>query len=190
MSTASHEVAKQQALLTPVAPAGDEQRVEAILEMARQHLGFIPDGLRLYSLSPTLLETFFTNVGYFRAGTRLSPVLTTMIRYLISSKSECRFCIDMNEGFLDQMGVDIDTARAARTNPALAPVAENERVLLDIALRTVIDPDSVNQADIDAAHAEGWSDHDIFDAAAQASNNRAFNYLLRTFKIEQQGVFG
>lgn len=189
MSTASHEVINQQALVSPIAPAGEEQRVEAVLEMAKQHLGFIPDGLRLYSLSPTLLETFFTNVGYFQGGTKLSPVLTTMIRYLVSSKSECHFCIDMNEGFLDQMGVDIDTARAARIDLAKAPVAENERVLLDIALRTVNDPDSVNQADMDAAHAEGWSDHDIFDASAQASNNRAFNYLLRTFNIEQQGVF-
>jgi len=190
MSTASHEVINQQPLLSPIAPAGEEQRVEAVLEMANQHLGFIPDGLRLYSLSPTLLETFFTNVGYFQGGTKLSPVLTTMIRYLVSSKSECHFCIDLNEGFLDQMGVDIDTARAARTNLAMAPVADNERILLDIALRTVNNPDSVSQIDIEAAHAAGWSDHDIFDAAAQASNNRAFNYLLRTFKIERQGVFG
>ncbi len=61
--------------------------------------------------------------------------------------------------------------------------------MLDIALRTINDPDSVSQTDIDAAHAQGWSDHDIFDASAQASNNRAFNYLLRTFNIEKQGVF-
>jgi len=189
MSTAKNEVLKQAALLSPIAPKGEEQRVEAVLEMANQHLGFIPDGLRLYSLSPTLLETFFTNVGYFQGGTNLSPVLTTMIRYLVSSKSECHFCIDMNEGFLDQMGVDIDTARAARTDLAKAPVAENERILLDIALRTVNDPDSVTQTDMDTAHTAGWSDHEIFDAAAQATNNRAFNYLLRTFNIEQQGVF-
>ena len=176
-------------LLSPQAPKGDEQRVEAILNMAEQHMGFIPDGLRLYSLSPTLLETFFTNVGYFQGGTNLSPILTTMIRYLVSSTSGCNFCIDLNEGFLSQLGVDLDTARAARKDVALAPIKENERILLDIALRTINDPDSVTQNDIDAAHAQGWTDHDIFDASAQASNNRAFNYLLRTFNIEQQGVF-
>jgi len=190
MSTAIHkQEVNLQPLLSPQAPAGEEQRVETILEMAKQHLGFIPDGLRLYSLSPTLLETFFTNIGYFQGGTKLSPLLTTMIRYLVSSKSECHFCIDMNEGFLNQMGVDLDTARAARDDINVAPVSSNERILLDIALRTINDPDSVTQADIDAAHAEGWTDHDIFDASAQATSNRAFNYLLRTFNIEQQGVF-
>jgi len=189
MSTVSYDVIKQQPLLQPTAPLGEEQKVDAILNMAKEHLGFIPDGLRLFSLSPTLLETFFTNIGYFRSGTNLSPVLTTMIRYLVSSKAECHFCIDLNEGFLDQMGVDLDTARASLADITKAPVADNERILLDIALRTINDPDSVNQNDIDEAHAQGWSDHDIFDASAQASNNRAFNYLLRTFKIEQQGVF-
>jgi len=189
MSTASNEVINQQALLTPVAPKGEELRVDAIFNMAEEYLGFVPDGLRLFSLSPTLLETFFTNVGYFREGTNLSPVLTTMIRYLVSSKAKCQFCIDLNEGFLDQMGVDIDVAREARSNLAMAPVADNEYILLDIALRTVNDPDSVSKADIDAAHAQGWSDHEIFDAAAQATNNRSFNYLLRTFNIEHQGVF-
>jgi len=189
MSTASKEVLNQAALVSPTAPAGEEQRVQAILDMAEEYLGFVPDGLKLFSLSPTLMETFFTNVGYFRSGTNLSPVLTTMIRYLVSSKAKCNFCIDMNEGFLDQMGIDIDIARAARNDLGKAPVADNEHILLDIALRTINDPDSVNQADMEAAHAEGWSDHDIFDAAAQASNNRAFNYLLRTFNIEQQGVF-
>lgn len=178
-----------QPLLQPAAPAGEEERVATIFHMAEQHLGFVPDGLRLYSISPPLLETFFTTVGYFRNGTSLSPVLTTMIRYLVSSAAECRFCIDLNEGFLDHLGIDINRARRARDDLSQAPVADNERILLDIALRSVSDPHSVDQADIDAAHAQGWDDRAIFDAVAQATSNRAFNYLLRTFNVEQQGVF-
>lgn len=189
MSTTRQQVMHSTPLLYPVAPAGEEQRVEAIFAMARQHLGFIPDGLRLYSFSPPLLETFFANVGYFRNGTSLSPLLTTMIRYLVSAGANCQFCIDLNEGFLDQLGVDLDTARAARDNPALAPLDAREHVLLDIALRAINDPEGVGASDIDAARAQGWSDREIFDAAAQAVNNRAFNSMLRTFKIEQQGAF-
>ncbi len=189
MNTTNPNIANEAPLLTPQAPVGEEQRVEAVLDMAKQHMGFIPDGLRLYSLSPTLLETFFTNVGYFQGETNLSPILTTMIRYLVSAKSKCHFCIDLNEGFLTQLGVNLDTARATRIDQSKAPIADNEHILLDIALRTINDPDSVSKEDIDKAHAQGWSDHDIFDASAQASSNRAFNYLLRTFNIEQQGVF-
>lgn len=189
MNTTKQQIMDEQPLMTPVAPAGEEQRVEAILDMAREHLGFVPDGLRMYSFSPTLLETFFTNVGYFRGETSLPAVLTTMIRYLVSSEANCNFCIDMNEGFLVNMGVDLDRVRAARKDPSAAPLDERERVLLDIALRSVSDPLNVSHTDIDAARAHGWSDREIFDAVAQATNNRAFNNLLRTFNIERQGVF-
>ena len=57
MNTVSQDVMTQeQPLITPFVPAGEEQRVEAILDMAREHLGFVPDGLRLYTISPPLLE--------------------------------------------------------------------------------------------------------------------------------------
>lgn len=41
----------QTALVNPVAPAGEEEKVASILGAIKQHLGFVPDGLRLYSFS-------------------------------------------------------------------------------------------------------------------------------------------
>jgi len=178
-----------QPLLTPQPPAGEEARVAAAFGPVEQRVGFVPDGLRLYSFSPPLLESFLANIGYFNSGERLSPVLMTMIRYLVSSGAKCSFCIDLNEGFLANMGVDLDRARAARANPDAAPVPDREKPLLKLALKAVTDPESVSGADIAAARTQGWSDRDIFDVVAQAASNRAFNYVLRTFKVEQQGVF-
>lgn len=177
-------------LLQPRPPAGEEARVQGVLDAVQEHLGFVPDGLRLYSVSPGLLEAFVANVSYFRNGTPLSPVLTAMIRYLVSWRTGCQFCIDLNEGFLTQMGVDLDAVRAARTNPDSAPVEERERPLLALALKAVENPGAIEAADLDAARAEGWSDRHLFDAVVQAANNRAFNLVLRTFKVEHQGVFG
>ena len=179
----------EQPLLTPQPPAGDEAKVAAILDAVQQNLGFVPDGLRLYSISPPLLEAFIANISYFRGGTNLPPALTTMIRYLVSAKAHCQFCIDLNEGFLVHLGVDLDRARMARNNPDLAPLQERERLLLKLALRAVDNPDGISAVDLDAARAQGWDDRGIFDAVVQAANNRAFNHVLRTFKVEAQGVF-
>jgi alkylhydroperoxidase family enzyme len=178
-----------QPLLTPQPPAGEEARVAATLGAIEQRLGFVPDGLRLFGISPPLLESYVSNIGYFNSGERLSPVLMTMIRYLVSSNAKCSFCIDLNEGFLENMGVDVDQARAARDDLEAAPVAEHEMPLLRLAIKSVTHPDSTTQADLDAARAHGWSDRDIFDVVAQAASNRAFNYVMRTFHVEQQGVF-
>ncbi len=183
--TISHE----KPLITPTVPAGDEARVAAILDGVKQHLGFIPDGLRLYTLSPPLLETFVGNVGYFNGGSRLQPRLMAMIRYLVSWQSKCQFCIDMNEGFLTSMGLSLDEIRATRANSETAPLPDNEMALLRIALKAVDHPESVNHADLEKARAHGWQDRDIFDAVAQATSNRAFNLLLRTFNVEHQGAF-
>lgn len=180
---------KPLALLTPRAPAGDEARVAATFSAIEQHIGFVPDALRLYSFSPPLLENFVANIGYFNSGERLSPSLMAMIRYYVSSDAKCSFCIDLNEGFLSNMGVDLDKVRAAKGKPDAAPLSEKEKPLLKIALKSVTDPESVNQADITLARNQGWSDRDIFDVVAQAASNRALNYVLRSFKIEHQGVY-
>lgn len=178
-----------QPLLTPRPPAGEEARVAAVLDAVQQSLGFIPDGLRLYSISPPLLEAFVANISYFRGGSELPPVLTTMIRYLVSAQAKCHFCIDLNESVLVHLGVDLDRARLALAAPDLAPLQERERLLLKLALRAVNAPDAIAAVDLDAARAEGWNDRHIFDAVVQAANNRAFNNVLRTFKVEAQGVF-
>ncbi|MCM2306728.1 MAG: hypothetical protein NDI91_04570 [Sulfuritalea sp.] len=185
----NHKSDEAQALLAPRPPLGEEARVAAIFGAIEQQLGFVPDGLRLYSLSPPLLEAFVANIAYFRGGTSLSPILTTMIRYLVSADAGCQFCIDLNEGFLSNLHVDLDRARKARNNPALAPVTEREMPILQLALRAVEAPDDIAAEDLQVARNLGWSDREIFDAVVQAANNRAFNYVLRTFKIERQGVF-
>lgn len=177
-------------LIFPQAPAEDEQRVSAIFAAVQARIGFIPDGLRLYSLSPPLLETFVGNVSYFNGGgTGLSPELTAMIRYLVSWQSGCRFCVDMNEGILVNLGKDLDSVRAARINPDVAPLSDKDKALLKLALKGVNSPEFVNKDDLDQARQHGWRERDLFDAVAQAASNRAFNIVLRTFKIEQQGAF-
>ena len=176
-------------LLNPHPPAGQEARVEAVYQAIQKKIGFVPDGLRLYGFSPALLESFVGNISYFNSGERLSPALMAMIRYVVSSDAQCNFCIDMNEGFLTNMGFDLDAVRAARANLDLAPFSAEEKILLKLAAQSVSDPDSVNEHAIEEAKATGWSERDIFDAVAQAASNRAFTYVLRAFKVDAQGTF-
>lgn len=176
-------------LLIPSTPAGQEETVSTVFAQIREELGFVPDAIRLYSISPPLMEAFLGYVMYFRGHERLSQVLTAMIRYLVSERARCQFCIDLNEGFLTRLGVDLDAVRAARVDLDQAPVDERERVLLRIAVTAMERPDDIGESDMRAARDAGWTDRDIFDAVAQAASNRSLNLILRTFKVEQQGSF-
>lgn len=111
-----------------------------------------------------------------------------MTRYLVSPEANCTFCIDMNEGFLANMGIDLEQVRAARNHPELAPVDNKEKALMLLALKSVEAPEEVSLSDIQSVRDLGWSDREIFDVIVQANNNRAFNNILRTFNIEHQGV--
>jgi alkylhydroperoxidase family enzyme len=177
-------------LIDPVPPLGEEARAEAVFAAVAKGFGFVPDGLRLYGISPPLLETFVGTVGYFHSAAGGLPAeLATIIRYLLSSRAGCAFCIDMNEARLVAMGHDLDTLRAARSNPEAAPVKDAERPLVRLALKAVSNPDGVTAADLDAARKEGWPDRVLFDTVALAANNTAFTTLLRTFKVHQQGAW-
>jgi len=179
------------ALINPTVNSEDQAKVKAIFDQVEAQMGFVPDGLKLYSISPPLLESFVGNVGYFMTHKTLSPELLAMIRYLISNDAHCRFCIDFNASLLiNKLGKSQDQLNAATENPDNSPLTSNEIILLKIALASIENPEKVTKEDLDKARAAGYSDRDLFDAVAIAANNKAFTHLLRTFKVEQQGVFG
>ncbi|MFK5915116.1 MAG: hypothetical protein QM484_12150 [Woeseiaceae bacterium] len=180
----------EQALIYPQAPLGEEEKVKGILENIEKHLGFVPDGLRLFSISPPLLETMMGNIGYFSmGGTQLSPILTAMIRYQISSDAGCSFCIDLNEGFLSNLGLDLDEVRASQNKPEAAPLNDKEKALLLFAVKSIQNPNDIDEIEMTKVRKQGWSDREIFDAVAQAANNKAFIFILKTFNVSHQGIY-
>lgn len=176
-------------LITPTVSAEDTKKVNAIFKGIEDHLGFVPDGLRLYSISPPILETFVNTIGYFMSHPDLSQDLLAMIRYLVSSKANCSFCIDFNEAILLNLGKTPEQLTAARKDPTNAPLTTDEIVLLQIALAAINNPDGVDSDDIESAKAAGFTERNIFDAVIMASNNKALTHVLRTFKVKQQGAF-
>ena len=177
------------ALLNPAPPQGQEERINAVFKMAEEMIGFVPAGMRLYGVSPDLLELFAGTVGYFRKGTRLSAVLTTMIRYLVSEQARCNFCVELNEVLLEGMGIDMNQARAAIHDVNKAPLEEKEKILLKLALNAVSDKPSETEKLINTARDAHWGEREIFDAVVQATSNRAFNMVLKTFNIQDQTAF-
>lgn len=178
---------KDNVLINITPPVADQKQVESIFAKIEESLGFVPDGLRLYGVSPALLKSFVTAIGYFRSQERLSQELLATIRYLTANRNHCAFCIDFNEAILLQLGKNRDQLRAAREDVDKAPLPNNEKALLKFALAALDNPSSTGPDDIANVKTHGWSDRDLFDAVFVAANNRAFTTVLKTFGIERQG---
>ena len=178
------------ALINPTISSEDQPKVDAIFAHVNEQLGFVPDGLKLYSISPPLLESFVGSVGYFMGHKTLSQQLLAMIRYLVSSTESCHFCIDFNAALLiNKLGKTQDQLDATKKDLNNAPLESNEIILLKIALASIDAPEHITKDDMDKARKGGFSDRDLFDAVAVAANNRALTQILRTFKVEHQGTF-
>ncbi len=180
----------EKVLIDPVVPEKEARLVEKIFAGIEERVGFVPAGLRLYAISPPLLQAFVSNVGYFMGHERMSQKLLAFVRYLVSSEANCRFCIDYNASILMQLGVSAEQLQAAQTDVDAAPLEKSEKALLKIALAAVNAPEAVSAEDIAAARALGWTERDVFDVVAGAASNKAFTQVLRTFKVEDQAAFG
>ena len=179
------------ALINPQPPVGNEEKVAGILKHVEANMGLVPDGIRMFGVSPVLLESMMGNVAYFMGHEELRQDLLWTIRYLNSEEVKCDFCISFTAGMLmNNLGKTAEDLQAAKENPDNAPLTDNEKVLLKIALASCDNPEGVSGDDIQKARDVGYSEQNIFDAVAAAVNNRAFTYLLRTFKVHEiQGSF-
>jgi len=186
MSTNHHSTAR----IDLVPPAEDQHRVEQVMAPYIEMLGRAPGGLRMMGVSPTLLEHYAGTIGYYMGHQRLGQPLLTFIRYLVSWQGDCSYCIDLNESFLLNAGLDLDAVRATRDHPEQAPLDDRDRALLLLALDAVDRPEAVTSERIESLRAQDWSDRDMLDAIWHANLNRAFGRTAESFGLSPDNFVG
>lgn len=171
--------------ITP--PSEDVIKVEAIMAPYKEMLGRAPGGLQLLGVSPPILEHYAATIGYYMSHPTLTQPLLTFIRYLVSWRGDCAYCVDLNEAFLIGAGLDLDVIRATRSDPSKAPLDDQEKAMLLIAIDAVDRPESVTPDRLDQLRDQGWRDRDILDAVWHATLNRAFGRTAETFGLPPDG---
>jgi len=172
-------------MISTVSPDQANGGVAQVYGQIEQVFGRVPNGMRLFSSSPALLEQNWQQLGYYMQHPRLSFSLLAFIRMLVSERHECEYCIGMNESLLINMaGFSAEDVLAARCNPADAPLPENEKAMLLTVLKTVEAPKALDKADLDRLRALGWEDGDILDAVYHGARNVAADIMFNAFKVE------
>jgi len=177
-------------LMQPTPPAGEEEAVKKMLVTAEEVMGFIPDPLLLMGVSPGILAEFTEFLGHYESHPRLNSNLLALMRYLVAAKNDCKYCVTTSEGIMIERGMDLDDLRAAQEDPSTIPLPENEKALLLLVLKMVLNSDEVEAADLEIAYANGWDDKDIYEAANYTVRNFAVDLLLKALKVDGQGAYG
>ena len=176
-------------LIQPKSPKGEEESVQKMLDKANDIMGFIPDPLLLMAMSPKILDEFTEFLGQYESHPRLNSNLIAIMRYLVAAKNDCKFCVSTTEALMIQNGMELEDLRKAQDDPSSLPLPENEKVLLLLVIKMVLDPDSVEVTDLQLAYQHEWTDRDIYEAANYTVRNYAVDLLLKAYKVNGQGAF-
>lgn len=172
-------------LIQTVSPQHASGPVAAVYGEIEQALGQVPNGMQLFSASPTLLGQQWQQLGYYMQHPTLSFPLLATIRLLCSTEHECDYCVGFNSMLLvNHAGWNLDQVAATKRDPGAAPLSPKEIALLRFVLKSVRTPKSASEAEVAALRALGWDESDIFDAVAHGARNVAIDIIFNTFKVQ------
>jgi uncharacterized peroxidase-related enzyme len=149
-------------------PAEDElpQEVLDLWAPSLEKLGFVPNVLRLYALRPSHLLAW--NAHYeeaMKGESGLTKVEREMIAVVVSVANDCAYCMSAHSAALRKLTRDAALADAIAADHTTAPVEPRVRAMLDYAVKLTLRIKEVDESDVDALRAAGWSDEDVMDIA-------------------------
>jgi len=170
--------------IPPVEEASDD--VKEIFAEIESMMGHVPNGLKLWSVSPRALKAQWAGIKSVMSRPKEEQKLYAIIRYLASDENGCTYCIGLNGGMLMNFyGVTQDELIAMQKAPSSAPLDKKNKALLVFAMKAIKDADSVNSEDIALLTKLGVSEEEMLNIVLAASHMFVVNTLFKTFKVEQ-----
>ena len=170
--------------IPPIEEASED--VKKIFEEIESMMGRVPNGLKLWSVSPRALKAQWAGIKSILSRPQEEQKLYAMIRYLASDENECTYCIGLNGGMLiNYYGVTQDELIAMQKTPSAAPLDKKNKALLIFAMKAIKDADSVSANDINLLTQLGISEEEMFNVVLAASHMFVVNTLFKTFKVQQ-----
>jgi len=173
-------------LLQTVLPSDATGEVAAVYDQIKSAFGGVPNVLSIWSASPYFLKQQFDMIGYYLSHPSLSGPLLACIRMVVSERTNCQYCVDMNAGMLiNMMGWTPEQVAAVQADPARASLPEREKAMLLFVLKAVNDAPAVTAEELDELRGQGWNDSEIFDALNHGARMVAGDIILNAFKVER-----
>ena len=145
-----------------------------ILESGKQNFGFIPNLYGVMAESPEILEAYGALAEFFGKSS-LTDVERNVVWLAINVEHNCHYCVPAHSVIAKSQGVDADTVNALRNaEPIKDPKLEALRAF---TLKVVRQRGVVNDADIDAFLAAGFTKRNILDVILGVSHKVISNYV-------------
>lgn len=165
---------------TPASIEATPEAAQPLLAAVKKSLGTVPNLFRLIANSPAALEGYLGLNGALARG-QLDPKTRERIALAVANVNRCGYC-NAAHTVLGRMAkldeAEIAAARHGRSADARANVA------VAFARKVAEQRGAVNEADLHAVKASGFSDAELVEIVAHVALNTLTNYVNEVFKTE------
>ncbi len=160
--------------------------VKKIFDEMQSMLGMVPNGMKLWSANPKALQMQWAVMKAVMHKDKEEQKLYAMIRYLVSDKNSCSYCIGFNSTMLINIfGLSQDDLIELQKDPSTASLNPKNKALLLLAMQSVKDPDSVCEEDIKKLKHLGITEMEMFNIVHTVGKMMLVNTLFKAFKVQQ-----
>ena len=144
--------------------------IRARLLGVQEKAGFIPNVFMVLAHRPEEFRAFFAyHDALMEKEGGLSKAEREMIVVATSAANECQYCVIAHGAILRIRSKQPLLADQIAIKYRKADITTRQRTMLDFAMQVAIDAASVDEADLDAMRADGFSDDEIWDIGAIAA---------------------
>ena len=155
------------ARLNTVDPSQASGKAKELLDGVKAKLGIVPNMTKVMADSPAVLEAYLGFNGAL-AGGSLNPGLREKIALLTAQENHCNYCLSAHTAIGKMVGLkpeQIIGSRSGHGNDA------KETAALTFAKRVLDTKGQINESDIAAVRAAGFTDGDIAEIIAHVALN-------------------
>lgn len=155
--------------------------IQAILQGAKEKLGFIPNVLKALSHRPAELRAFLAyHNAIVEKESGLSRAEMEMLIVAHSGYNGCTYCVMSHGAALRTVSENPYIADQIAVNYHEADISQREKAIIDFAMKITTDSRAINEEDFVTLRAQGLNDEDIWDIAGISSfynmSNRLMNF--------------
>lgn len=163
-------------------------KAKALLENAKQKLGFVPNMYGAMANEPALFEAYATTYASFRAECGFTPIEQEVIFLVVSRENGCTYCMAAHSFVADMMSkVPTEVTDAIRDG---RPISDPKLSALAVfTAKMVASRGRPDDADVAAFKAAGYTERNILGVILAISVKTLSNYSNHVFHTPVDNAF-
>lgn len=146
------------------------EATQKYFDICQEKLGMVPNVLQAYAFDAEKLNSFTALYNDLMLGnSALTKLEREMIAVAVSSVNKCFYCLVAHGAAVRSLSGDPALGEALVMNYKVAKITDEQRAMLDFAVKMTKESGSMEEADREALRAQGFTDRDIWDIASVAA---------------------